>query len=121
MAWGMAVTDLVLLVCGGRDYADREHVFYILDHYKPRLVIQGGARGADDLAHAWCMERGVHCAEVRALWDAFGKSAGSRRNVAMMLLKPTAVVAFPGGVGTNHMVQTAVAAGIQVVDLRGGR
>ena len=41
-----------VLVCGGRNYLHREHVFMVLDSIEPTVVIHGGARGADQLVYA---------------------------------------------------------------------
>ncbi|MDU9398049.1 DUF2493 domain-containing protein [Pseudomonas sp. zfem003] len=112
-----------LLVCGGRDYADRRYLYAVLDavHEKCgiRIVIHGNAPGADTLAGEWAAERGIHAAVVQALWDVHGKAAGPRRNEAMLLLAPDGVLAFPGGRGTDGMVALAESAGITVMDQRG--
>lgn len=113
---------MIVLVCGGRDYNDRRTTFAALDRvhrvHGIEVVVQGGARGADEHAKDWAFQRGVHCAEVRAYWTTFDgqkdRGAGPKRNVAMKALKPDAVVAMPGGRGTAHMVATARQAGIRV-------
>lgn len=109
----------VFIVCGGRDYADQPALFAALDalHEKRHigLIVQGGCKsGADLFAKLWCLARGVHCAQVDALWDFFGPSAGPKRNRAMKLTSPDGVIAFPGGRGTADMVQAAEDAGIKV-------
>lgn len=108
----------VVLVCGGRTYNDAERVSIELDAlHRDRvisMVVQGGAHGADSLAKRWARSRLVHCAQVDALWDQYGKSAGSRRNVAMLYLRPSLVLAFPGGPGTAHMVGAARTFGFEV-------
>lgn len=105
---------MILLVCGGRNYVDYASVCTHLDAVPDvDMVIQGGARGADALAKRWARERGIHCAQVDAMWD-IGRGAGPARNYAMLLLRPDAVVAFPGGSGTEHMKRVARAAGVQV-------
>lgn len=101
-----------VLVCGGRDYANRDFLFQFLDSLDDvSLVIQGGARGADSLAKDWAKFRGVHCAQVDALWE-IGRGAGPARNRAMLLLEPDYVVGFAGGTGTQHMISVARKAGI---------
>lgn len=80
--------------------------------FVPTLIIQGGAKGADALAKRWAIEHGIHSVEVSALWDAFGKSAGYRRNAAMLLLKPDYCIALPGGRGTADMIAKCKAKGI---------
>lgn len=116
-----------LIVCGGRDYSDRAHVFATLDRLHAEvpiaLVIEGGAHGADALAKAWAYDRRVYCHTFPADWTAHGKRAGAIRNAQMLrslLAKPEhgytiAVVAFPGGRGTADMVRRARAAGVEVL------
>jgi hypothetical protein len=110
---------LFVLVCGGRDYRDRDALFECLDslHKKRKFccVIQGGAKGADRLAVQWGLSRDIHVVEVAALWSTRGKRAGMDRNRAMLMLKPDVVLAFPGGVGTEGMVRIAREAGIPIV------
>jgi hypothetical protein len=112
-----------LLVCGGRDYADRGHVFATLDRVTAKrpigLVIHGAARGADTLAGAWATERKVEAWAFPANWQKHGKAAGHLRNQAMLTHgKPNGVVAFPGGSGTADMVARANSAGITVMEVR---
>lgn len=108
-----------VLVCGGRDYSDRERVFEVLDQLDASChigcVIQGGARGADALGDAWAEERQRASATFKAPWNALGKRAGPVRNGWMLEYgQPDLVVAFPGGSGTANMVSRAKAAGIEV-------
>ena len=46
-----------VLVCGGRNYVDRQALYHALDELhrlrKFELLIVGGARGADTLAEEW--------------------------------------------------------------------
>jgi hypothetical protein len=113
-----------LLVCGGRDYDDKEFLFEFLDSVSfdigdtPRKIthlIHGNARGADAFAHGWAVTRGVQPVMVPALWDLHGPSAGAMRNIAMLALGPDLVVAFPGGKGTAHMVRIAERAQVKVI------
>ena len=107
-----------ILVCGGRDYADYDAVCRHLDQIQGvTMVIQGGARGADALAKRWAAERNIHCAEVPAIWRPHGvldRTAGPKRNRAMLRLGPDAVVAFPGGAGTADMMRAAIEACVKV-------
>lgn len=107
-----------VIVCGGRDFADREAVYRALDRLNSlrRIVelIEGGAPGADRMAADWAAERLVKLTEVRAEWDRYGPSAGPKRNRKMLELKPDGVVAFPGGRGTMDMIRAATEAGVPV-------
>jgi hypothetical protein len=110
-----------ILVCGGRDYADRRAVWQVLDLWNNtqgiNVLIQGGAPGTDQLALAWAQLRGVPRLTFHAEWDLYGPSAGPRRNERMLKDgKPNVVLAFPGGAGTADMIRRARAAGIRVVE-----
>jgi hypothetical protein len=108
-----------ILVCGGRDYADRVALFAALDHLHARrvieLVIHGAARGADKLAAEWANARGIQSRAFPALWDADGKAAGFIRNQRMLDCgRPDGIAAFPGGRGTADMINRAQTAGVPV-------
>lgn len=112
-----------ILVCGGRDFADRDLVFRTLDALAHRTiidaVIEGDARGADRIAGYWARKgriKNLKFPILPAEWDAYGKSAGPIRNRRMLAEgRPDLVVAFPGGRGTADMVRAARAAGIDVL------
>jgi hypothetical protein len=115
-----------VIVCGGRDYADKEELDNALSFlwlcYPKLHLIAGGARGADRLAARWAHENGVDCEEVEADWETYGKRAGVLRNTAMLarLLRRQAtgqrvmVLAFRGGKGTANMCEQAVNANVRV-------
>lgn len=108
-----------VLVCGGRDYNDKECVFRNLDMianiYLISEIIEGGARGADALGKLWAIERKIPFITFHADWNQYGKSAGFRRNKEMLEQgKPWLVVAFPGGRGTANMIELARKANVQL-------
>lgn len=106
-----------VLVCGGRDYNDREAVYGALDDLKPTMsaLMSGGAKGADTLAWDWGWSRNFHCERYFADWKRDGKAAGPIRNQHMLDDgKPDLVIAFPGGRGTADMIRRAEAAGVHV-------
>lgn len=109
----------LVLVCGGRGYADEVHVFRVLDEHHRRQrfdgLVHGGAAGADALAGQWARANGVQEIVCPANWDYYGRSAGPRRNGRMLLLRPALVIAFPGGAGTRDMVARAGQAGVATV------
>lgn len=111
---------MIVLVCGGRDYADRARLFAFLDQQHAAepftLVVHGAAQGADSMAGEWAAARNVPCTPVPADWKRFGRGAGPRRNREMLARhRPDLVIAFPGGRGTADMVECATAAGVRVV------
>lgn len=111
-----------VLVCGGRDYTNSSKVWSEMDRVRRTaahgalVVIQGGARGADEIVRDWCRHHEVPYDNYPADWKTHGKAAGPIRNQRMIDEgKPDLVVAFPGGRGTADMVKRATAARIQVI------
>lgn len=115
---------LRILVCGGRDYTDKQALFDELDNLVAEYhetsnggitIISGEARGADALASQWAAVRRHHYEGYPADWEKHGKAAGPIRNQQMLTEgKPDLVVAFPGGRGTSNMVTLAEMAGVPV-------
>ena len=94
-----------VLVCGGREYTKRARVKEILDAISPKLIIHGNARGADKLAGEYGFLNKIPMEVYPADWDQHPKAAGPIRNRRMLNEgNPTMIVAFPGGDGTNDMV-----------------
>jgi hypothetical protein len=109
-----------VLVCGGRDFADKEWLVAELDHLhhasKITLLVNGGAPGADTLASNWAITRGIAVSVYRADWEKYGRAAGPIRNQEMLdSEKPDAVLAFPGGRGTADMVARAKLFGVRLI------
>jgi hypothetical protein len=114
-----------ILVCGGREFADKEFLYFFLDDLlaaeeKPVThVIHGNARGADKLAHGWAVLNGIQPVACDAIWTVGGiynPQAGLVRNQRMLDLNPDLVVAFPGERGTAHMVRIAKAKKVRVME-----
>lgn len=108
-----------VLVCGGRDFKDWKWLFAALDAFRKdngvAVVIHGCARGADDWASVWARDRGIPEERYPADWLTHGKGAGPIRNKQMLTKgKPDQVIAFPGGRGTDNMIQQAEKAGVPV-------
>lgn len=124
-----------VLVTGGREYNDRESVYYTLDDFHAQnpitLLIHGSCRSrldietgmivwsADELAEQWAKDNAVPYLGVPANWYPKGydgkldKKAGPVRNSLMLTKgKPEAGIVFPGGRGTQDMHQKMIAAGI---------
>lgn len=110
-----------VLVCGGRDFTDRERLFRVIDWLCPdqiTCIIHGGATGADTLAGEWAKYSYVECKVYPAQWDKYGRSAGPVRNQQMLDEgKPDLVLAFPGGAGTRNMIMLARRAGVDVLEV----
>lgn len=118
-----------VIVCGGREFADRDAVFDVLISLpfflaSPRrqiTVVHGAARGADSLAADVAEEIGYPVEAHPADWKNHGNSAGPRRNIAMLKAGADLVIAFPGGRGTAHMAAIAVEAGVAVLEYTPGK
>jgi hypothetical protein len=110
-----------VLVCGGRDYCDQDHVWNTLCELDAQrgpfeVVIHGCATGADTEGMIWAQGLGRKHAPFQADWRTHGRAAGPLRNQRMLDEgKPTLVIAFPGGKGTADMVRRAKAAGVEVI------
>lgn len=113
-----------VLVCGGRDFQESDFIEYTLNEVRKEvgeisLIINGASAGADYYSSKWAKAHGVFYAEVPALWQYHGKSAGPKRNEKMIeVFNPDLIVAFPGGNGTTDMVVRGLKRDIEVIDLR---
>lgn len=109
---------LTLIVCGGRNFRDREYVFKVLDFVREKrdisLIIHGGATGADSLADEWAIARGMERMAFKANWELYGKAAGPKRNSVLADIGD-GVIAFPGGSGTADMIRQARAKNIPIL------
>lgn len=115
------MSQIKVIVCGGRDYNDRGSVFAVLDRIHARvgvaLVKHGQARGADRLAGEWAESRGVAVQAFPADWEGLGKRAGILRNIEIADSGADLCVAFPGGKGTAHMAGLCKSLGIPTVEI----
>lgn len=111
-----------ILVCGGRDFTNRDKLFKELDEierdFKPiTAVVHGDCRGADKFGGEWATARDKPVFPVPALWDVEGRAAGMIRNAKMLEQHPDIelLVAFEGGRGTQDMINKARGKGITLV------
>lgn len=109
-----------ILVCGSRHFQDKEKLFNVLDGINSETtvtgVVEGGARGADNLGAQWADSRRIERTRFPADWSRYGKSAGPIRNQQMLDEgKPDLVIAFlyPNSRGTKHMISIAEKANIK--------
>ena len=110
-----------VIVCGGREFADQELLFGVLDSIHSTspitLLIEGGARGADSLANLWARQRKIPFHTEHAKWQKYKRAAGPIRNNAMLMMKPAMVIAFPGDIGKKNMISQARNLGVEVIDI----
>lgn len=129
-----------VLVCGGRNYTDHDHIWNTLceldqDRGPFKVVIHGCATGADREGMLWAQGMRRKHAPFQAAWsdlthhDAviklrydgtrYDAMAGFRRNQRMLDEgKPVLVIAFPGGNGTADMIRRAEKAGLEVIKIK---
>ena len=98
---------LKLIICGGRNYRLTEHDYnnldLIHDQFKVVEVVSGGCAGADIYGEAWAREKGIPIRQFIPEWAKAGRKAGPLRNQEMAEYAD-ACIAFPGGKGTQDMI-----------------
>lgn len=123
------MNEFRVLVCGGRDYDNRERLFKVLDKAlkaatlaeRSFTLVHGGARGADSLAGLWASIRQeyVTVRVYEADWQTHGRAAGPIRNKKMFTSEqPDVIIAFKGGNGTAHMMKIGREAGVPVYEVK---
>jgi hypothetical protein len=104
-----------VLVCGSRDWLDREPIrvwLCKLHDWGFDTLIEGEARGADTIAREEAEKLGFTVLKFPADWDKYHKAAGPIRNKQMLVEgKPDLVIAFSKDIqnskGTKNMIQQA--------------
>ena len=120
---GLSVEHVrTVLVCGSRDWTDREPIRRVLlglhrEGYT--VLLHGAAPGVDSLAGRAAEEMGFVVQPWPAEWGRHGRSAGPIRNGNMLRYgRPELVVALTDDLaqsrGTADMVRQARAAGVPV-------
>jgi hypothetical protein len=106
-----------VLVCGSREWTDRALIEQVLRAHGPAVIVHGAVRSADRIAGSVADRLGWPV-EHPADWRRHGKSAGLKRNLAMLDTHPILVIAFtmiPGGTpGTRHTLTNTSRRGIPV-------
>ncbi len=108
-----------VLVCGGRNYGNRERIRDVLSKLPPdTTIIHGDARGADTIAGEEAHALGFEVIAVPAQWRVHGRAAGPIRNRVMLAMNPSRVLAFHDDIlnskGTRDCVLEARRRGIPV-------
>ena len=116
------------IIAGGRHFRDyetlREQVESVFEKYGIVMgdaeIINDHAAGVDQLGKGFAKENGIRCTVFSANWSEYGRSAGFRRNAAMVGYAAEAekplVIAFWNGEshGTGFTIQKAREKGIPV-------
>lgn len=105
-----------IIIAGSRFFNDYKLLKDKLDYFLSNkiaegykiVIISGTANGADKLGERYATERGYAIERYPANWDAYGKSAGYRRNVQMAKVADACVVFWDGtSPGSKHMIDIA--------------
>lgn len=109
-----------ILVTGSRGWVDRVAIInwfvqFSEDNPGPHTLIEGGAKGVDDIASHACLALGWKVLTVCANWSTV--DGGLRRNVKMLEMGPDLVVAWhkDNSPGTAHCIREARKMGLKVV------
>ncbi len=116
-----------VLVAGSRVWQDTRMIFEDLDGLLARhpgglAIVHGGCRrGADQIAHAWCLRhRDLVVEEIHPVtaeeWERLGPRAGPLRNQRMANLGADMMIAWVRGIspGTRNCIRMAQDMGIPV-------
>jgi hypothetical protein len=122
-----------IIIAGSRDFNDYDFLHdqcdaVLMDYVFRKLVdiwfwdveiVSGNAKGADQLGERYAKERDLKIKLFPANWEAYGKSAGYKRNMEMANYAKQdngALLAFWDGKskGTKHMIDVANKTGLKV-------
>ena len=124
--------EFKLIVAGGRDYANYEHMSRVLFAMadvefadKEISIVSGMARGADALGAAFARTNHVKLYAMPANWDKYSKRAGFIRNqdmgnfadglLAAAEAGATAIIQPGGSMRDDEVIAAADAAGLAMV------
>lgn len=110
-----------VVVAGSRGFNDYALMETSLVHFlhgkRPSevMIVSGTAKGADRLDEKFAKEKGCFLKLFPADWDAYGKSAGYRRNADMAKYADACIVFWDGiSKGTKHMIDLAEREGLEL-------
>lgn len=109
---GQIKFPLRLLITGGRTWNDSILIRKVLETIEPKnikILINGGAAGADTIAATIAREMEIKVKTFKADWKKWGKKAGPLRNLEMVeKARPTFCLGFHREIskskGTLHML-----------------
>jgi hypothetical protein len=85
-----------VMMTGSREWAELRVIRDALRSYlsEGQVLVEGEARGADQIARMEASHLGVHVLGFPAPWGQLGRAAGMRRNEVMLAMRPSIVLAF---------------------------
>ena len=108
-----------LLICGDRNWIDKDKIRECIETIDPDVIIEGEARGADRMTRDVALEMGYILGDTLlsfpADWYQYHRAAGPIRNQQMLDEgQPTIVYAFHGNIreskGTKDMIKRSLKA-----------
>ena len=94
IAGSKGITDLCLVEAA-----------YLACPFTADEIVSGGARGVDKLGEKYAKILGIPVKRFLADWDAFGKSAGYKRNILMSEYADACIAIWDReSKGTQHMI-----------------
>ena len=106
------------MVCGSRSITDKKWICNTIEKYvndkkiEDFTLIEGGAKGVDQIAREWATVRNIHVMEVKAEWNKFGGCAGIVRNRKMVEMADYVLILWDGiSRGTKSDIDFAIKLG----------
>lgn len=111
-----------LIIAGSRDMPDGIALNFINAHWRsfgiPRAVLSGTCHGVDKAGEKWAEKWAVTVERYPAEWESLGKSAGPKRNAAMVAnADALLVIRYSDSRGSLDVLQKAKRRGLHVVDV----
>jgi len=110
-----------VIIAGSREGFTFEYVndclceYFAFDWRRDWEVVSGGAKGVDSFGERWARGWNIPVKQFLADWDAYGKSAGYRRNEVMAEYADCLIAFWDGqSKGTKHMIDLALKHGLIV-------
>lgn len=103
-----------ILIAGSRYFTDYDVAKAYIDHCLSNMedtssfiLLSGGCRGADRLGERYAEEHGWEIRHFLPDWERYGRSAGPRRNQAMVEEADYVICFWDGGRGTKSTITYA--------------
>lgn len=100
---------MILIIIGGRDFKDFNHVVKTLDFMKIEKIIHNDQNGAAFLAKRYAEQNNIPTKVYKADKELHGRQADKIRDEKMIRdNREATVIAFKGGKSTKHCLEVAL-------------